>query len=108
MEGIVFAVVGVICILIGISNRKGNLSLLHSYHRKNVSEEDRLPFGKLVGLGMIVIGIALILAGVLAYLADTLQADIWAVVSEVVLIAGLVIGLGISFYAMKKYNGGIF
>lgn len=108
MEGIVFAVVGVICILIGISNRKGNISLLHSYHRKRVSEEDRLPFGKLVGLGMIVIGAALILAGVLTYLAGSLQADVWAVVSEVVLIAGLVIGLGISFYAMKKYNGGIF
>ena len=108
MEDIVLLIIGVICILIGISNRKGNLSLLHSYHRKRVSEEDKLPFGKLVGLGMIVIGAALILAGVLTYLAGSLQADVWAVVSEVVLIAGLVIGLGISFYAMKKYNGGIF
>lgn len=108
MEDIVLLIIGVVCILIGISNRKGNLSLLHSYHRKRVSEEDRLPFGKLVGLGMIVIGAALILAGALTYIAGSLQADAWAVVSEVVLIAGLVIGLGISFYAMKKYNGGIF
>ena len=108
MENIVLLIIGVICIVIGISNRKGNISLLHSYHRKCVSEEDRLPFGKLVGLGMIVIGAALILAGALTFVAGRLQADVWATVGEIALIAGLVIGLGISFYAMKKYNGGIF
>ena len=52
--------VGVICIILGISNRKGNISSLHSYHRHRVSEEDRIPFGKKVGLGTLVIGCAII------------------------------------------------
>ena len=43
---IVTALVGVVCIVLGISNMKGNISSLHSYHRNRVSEEDRIPFCK--------------------------------------------------------------
>ena len=102
------AIIGIICIIIGISNRKGNIETLHSYHRKRVSEEDRVPFGKLVGLGMIVIGIALIINGGLMYAGTYLENDILVFAATGVLIAGLVAGLGISFYAMIKYNKGIF
>lgn len=108
MESIVSALVGVVCIIIGISNRKGNISLLHSYHRKRVSEEDRLPFGKMVGLGMIIIGIALILMGGLSFMATILQESVYSFIGTVTLIVGLAVGLGISFYAMIKYNKGIF
>ena len=108
MENIVSVIIGIVCIVIGISNRKGNISMLHSYHRKRVSDEDKIPFGKLVGLGMIIIGIALIITGALTYLSVSLQENIYATVGQAVLIAGLVIGLGINFYAMKKYNKGIF
>lgn len=101
-------VIGIICIIIGISNRKGNISTLHSYHRKRVTEENRIPFGKQVGLGMIVIGIALILFGILSYLALRLDNDLFLTVGFAVLIAGMVAGLGISFAAMIKYNKGIF
>ena len=52
MEQIITIVIGIVMILIGFSNRKGNISMLHSYHRKRVTEEDRLPFGKMVGNGM--------------------------------------------------------
>ena len=108
MENIFTIILGVVCIVIGISNRKGNITMLHSYHRKNVSEEDRIPFGKLVGLGTIIIGITLILFGGLKYLSATLQNDIFSMVATFVFVAGLVSGLGFSFYAMKKYNNGIF
>ena len=37
---------GIVCIVIGIFNARGDISTLHSYHRKRVSEEDRIPFGK--------------------------------------------------------------
>jgi hypothetical protein len=53
---VVTALVGIVCIVLGISNMKGNISSLHSYHRSRVSEEDRIPFGKKVGLGTIIIG----------------------------------------------------
>ena len=36
MESIVTAIIGIVCIIIGISHRKGNISLLHSYHRNRV------------------------------------------------------------------------
>lgn len=108
MENIFSVILGVVCVIIGLSNRKGNISLLHSYHRKRVSEEDKLPFGKLVGLGTIIIGAALILMGVLSFLATSLQDRIFSIIGTVILIVGLVSGLGISFYAMIKYNKGIF
>ena len=51
---IVSIIVGVVCIVLGISNMRGNISSLHAYHRAKVSEEDRIPFGKRVGLGAVV------------------------------------------------------
>ena len=108
MESIFTIILGIVCIIIGISNRKGNISMLHSYHRKNVSEEDRIPFGKLVGLGTIVIGITLIIFGGLKYLSETLMNDIFSMIATFVFVPGMVTGLGFGFYAMKKYNNGIF
>ena len=97
MENILAVIVGIVCIVIGISNRKGNLSMLHSYHKNNVSEEDRIPFGKLVGLGMIIVGAALAVYGGLSFVSAS-------AIGTAVLIVGLVVGLGLAFYAMKKYN----
>jgi len=108
MEHIFSAIIGIVCIILGITNRKGNISSLHSYHRKRVSEEDRLPFGKLVGLGTIICGIALIIMGGMSYLSERLQENIYLIIGSAVLIVGLVIGIVISFYAMFKYNKGIF
>ncbi|MBR6509250.1 MAG: hypothetical protein IKT38_01425 [Clostridia bacterium] len=108
MESILTAVIGLICIILGVFNRKGNISTLHSYHRKRVSEEDRLPFGKMVGLGTIIVGIALILMGGFSFAANLLQKDFYLIIGTVILIIGLVVGLAISFYAMIKYNKGIF
>ena len=108
MEKYFAIIVGVICIAIGISQRMGNLSMLHSYHKNRVSEEDMVPFGKMVGLGTIILGVALLIRGILTYLAITLQASVYSRVGTIVLIIGMVAGLGISFYAMKKYNKGVF
>ena len=101
-------VIGIICIVLGISHRKGNISALHSYHRKRVTEEDRIPFGKQVGLGTIILGIALILFGILSYLALRLDNNVCLIIGYSCMIAGLAAGLGISFAAMIKYNKGIF
>ena len=108
MESIITAVIGIVCIVIGISNRKGNISLLHSYHRKRVSEEDRIPFGKLVGLGMIIIGTSLTIGGGLNFAAVSLQENLYSILGTVVMVAGLISGLCVSFFAMFKYNKGIF
>ena len=108
MEYLSLFIIGILCIILGCSHRKGNLSLLHSYHRHRVSEEDRIPFGKLVGLGVIIVGATMIAVGGFYAASDVLANRLWFVVGNIVMIAGLVVGIGITFYAMFKYNKGIF
>jgi hypothetical protein len=59
-------ILGIIISILGISNMKGNISSLHWYHRQRVSPDDVMPFGKRVGLGTLIIGIAI------SYTYDTL------------------------------------
>lgn len=40
--------VGIVLMVFGISNLKGNINSIHSYHRHRVSEEDKAIFGKLM------------------------------------------------------------
>lgn len=105
---IVTFVIGIVCVCLGISHTKGNISSLHSYHRSRVREEDRIPFGKKVGLGTIVIGIALMLFSIFSVITLVTEQSVYTVIGTAVLIAGLITGIGISFYAMIKYNKGIF
>ena len=100
-EFIMQIIIGLILIIIGIFNMKGNISLLHSYHRKRVKKDDIIPFGKKIGIGSIIIGITIIIAGSLTNLNYTN-------ISNIILIIGLIIGLIFIFYAMFKYNKGIF
>ena len=108
IEFIVTFLVGVVCIILGISNMRGNISSLHSYHRHRVSEEDRIPFGKQVGLGTIIIGIAIMVFSVLSSVTLYTENDIFNSIGTDLLIVGIIIGLVISFCAMHKYNKGIF
>ncbi|MBO7196393.1 MAG: hypothetical protein J6V80_03570 [Clostridia bacterium] len=105
---IVTVLVGAVCIILGISNMRGNISSLHSYHRHRVSEEDRLPFGRLVGLGTIIAGASIIVYSAFMAIALYIQQDIYTLVGTAIMILGLAVGITIAFYAMKKYNGGIF
>ena len=105
---IVTFLVGVVCIVLGISNMRGNISSLHSYHKSRVSEEDRIPFGKQVGLGTIIVGIGIIVFSVLSSVTLYTENDIFILVGTAVLIIGIILGLVISFRAMIKYNKGIF
>ena len=86
----------------------GNISSLHRYHRHRVSEENKKPFGRLVGLGTLIVGVALMVFGGLMFVFEQTALQIILVIASIILIAGVVVGLAISFYAMKKYNGGIF
>ena len=108
VENIVTFLIGVIGIVLGISNMRGNISTLHSYHRNRVSEEDRIPFGKQVGLGTMVIGIGIIIFSILSTVTLYTENNIFILIGTAVLIVGIVAGLIISFKAMIKYNKGIF
>ena len=99
---------GILVSVIGIINMTGNISSIHSYHRHRVTEEDKKPFGRLVGLGTLIIGISMIIFGVFFFIFEKTQLEAFSLIGTVILIAGIVIGTAISFYAMIKYNKGIF
>ena len=99
---------GILISILGIINMTGNISSLHWYHRQRVAEENRKPFGKLVGLGTLIIGIAMVIFGIMFFIFEKTQIEALVVVGVVELIASIVAGMIVSFYAMKKYNGGIF
>lgn len=105
---IVTLLVGVVCIILGISNMRGNISSLHSYHRHRVSEEDRIPFGKKVGLGTIIIGVGIVLFSGLSAVTFYTENDAFILVGSAIMIVAIAIGSVISFRAMIKYNKGIF
>ena len=108
LENIFVALIGIAIIVIGIMNRKGNVSMLHSYHIKNISQQDLLPFGKKVGLGMIIVGISIILLGGFGVLALILGENIYYIIGTAVSILGLVIGTVTAIISIKKYNKTIF
>lgn len=108
MDSIFTLLIGIVCVGIGIVNFRGNVSTLHAYHRKRVSEEDMPAFARLIGIGTIVIGAAMILMSALSFMAEKLQQNAYNVAGIVILIIGFVVGFGLSFYAIFKYNKGLF
>ena len=99
-EAIMELAVGAFIIVLGILNAKGNISMLHSYHRKRVKEEDVIPFGRRIGAGTIIIGLTIIVAAI----TDLLSLNI----ANIILIIGFIPGVILIAYAMMKYNKGIF
>ena len=99
---------GIACILLGISNMRGNISTIHEYHRKRVREEDKLPFGRQVGLGTIIIGVGIIIMGILSLITLWTDIKIFLWIGMGFMAAGFLAGLFLSFRAMIKYNKGIF
>ena len=99
---------GILVSILGIINMTGNISSLHWYHRQRVTEENRKPFGKLVGLGTLIIGLSMIVFGILFLIFEQTQLQAFVVIGVIELIVSIIVGTIVSFYAMKKYNGGIF
>ena len=99
---------GILISILGIINMTGNISSLHWYHRQRVTEENRKPFGKLVGLGTLIIGLSMIVFGILFLIFEQTQLQAFVVIGVIELIVSIIVGMFVSFYSMKKYNGGIF
>ena len=82
--------------------------MMHSYHYKRVSQKDIIPFGKMVGFGMIIIGLSIFLNGILYGITLLTNMEIFTTIANVLLIISNIIGIIIIFVAMFKYNKGIF
>ena len=105
---IVTALVGILLCVLGGVNMTGNISSLHYYHRKRVKEEDKKPFGLLIGLGSIIMGISIIALGVFMYVFEQNGIFAYFISGCVVFGVGIIVGLGLNFFAMIKYNKVIF
>ena len=97
-EIIAFPAVGLVLIALGVLTwKKQTTAFLHSYHYKNVKEEDVPAYTKGMGLGQILIGVGFCLTGVLKLFTEGL-------VSWAGLIAGLAAGLPFIAKAQRENN----
>lgn len=104
VTGIICAGVGVVCIVIGILNILGNVSMLHSYHIDNLKKEDIPKFGKRVGTGMIIVGVSIIFSGVGMIVSEITSNENYLLYGEIIMAIGLIIGIAITLITIKKYN----
>ena len=100
-ENISLIILGICFILLGISNYKGNINSIHWYHRKRITEETRRPYGKIMGISTIIIGIGLLIPGILMIFFENNNFEYISIIS-------LIIGLILIIYGQFKYNKGIF
>ena len=108
MEYIVTAILGVVFIVIGILNTKGNVKMLHSYHLKRVKKEDEPALGKRVGLGMLIMGCGMIITSALQLVAHVTTHKLYANIATGVLLVTITVGCVITILAINKYNKGLF
>lgn len=102
------AILGIAIVVMGIFNMFGYISTLKRHHRHRVTEENRKPFGRLVGLGTILIGAGLMLFSLLSFFAERTENLVFTTIGTGLLIAAVIAGIILNVYAMIKYNHGIF
>ena len=89
--GILFFVLGYLVWI------KEKITLFHSYHYDKVTEENKKAFCKISGIGLIVIGIGVLVAGIICSVTNS----VWG--GSVVAI-GFLFGLTLLIFAGVKYN----
>ena len=101
MEHISILFFGALLCGLGFAHMMGNISSVHWYNRQRVSEENQKKFGKWIGGGTVTIGASFILSSLLLMIFEN---------RLLLLIAGIgaIVGLIPIFYALIKYNKGIF
>ncbi|MGL5540451.1 MAG: DUF3784 domain-containing protein [Erysipelotrichaceae bacterium] len=101
-ELILLSILGFVFIGMGLVIwKKEKINLIHSYHYKKVSEQNKKAYTKGMGIGLITMGVGMLLSGGLNYVANTHYG--W-------FLFGFFFGIGISIIlkVQKKYNGGVF
>lgn len=103
ISAIIPTAIALILLVVGCFIRKGNLSILHSYHYKNVT--DLKGYAKEMGNGIIFMSIPIFLDGFLTLFAHI---KIISIVSSVLLFAGIIICVIYLFKVQTKHNGSLF
>ena len=100
-ESLVQLGLGVIIVLLGIFNMCGNIGTIHWYNRRKVTKENQKVYCTFVGLGTLIVGVAIIVGAVI-------QALGYIAASGLATGVGVLIGLAFILYAQFKYNKGLF
>ena len=103
ISAVVSTVVGIVLLIVGILIRKGNVSILHSYHYKNVTDID--AYSKEMGSAVMFMSIPACINGFMTLFAHI---KIVSVISSVLLFAGLIICVIHIFKVQTKHNGSLF
>lgn len=93
--------IGGITSTLGIFNLRGNIGSIHWYNRRKVTKENQLPYCRCMGLGTLIMGASMIIAGIV-------QAFSNPAVGAVIIVIGIIVGMVLILYAQFKYNKGIF
>ena len=104
-EQITMLIFGILFIVIGVINIKGDISTIHWYNRTRITEQTRHKYGKLMGSGTVIIGGGLIVSAILNMV---IKSNVSAIIDDVIGFVTVVVGVGLVLYAQIKYNQGIF
>ena len=103
ISAVISAIVGIVLLIVGILIRKGNVSILHSYHYKNVTDID--AYSKEMGSAVMFMSVPTCINGFITLFAHI---KIVSVISAVLLFTGMIICVIHIFKVQVKHNGGIF
>lgn len=98
-------ILGILMVFIGIENVKGNIASIHWYNRRRITEETRPKYGKLMGIGTLVIAGGLIFSAVLNMIV---KMNIAVLIGGAITLITVIVGIVFILYAQFKYNKGIF
>ena len=103
ISAVVSTVVGIVLLIVGFLIRKGNVSVLHSYHYKNVTDID--AYSKEMGSAVMFMSIPACINGFMTLFAHM---KIVSVISAVLLFTGMIICVIHIFKVQTKHNGSLF
>ena len=92
-------------IWLGIRISRGEISLIHDYHRKNVKEEAKAAYGKAFSKGLFGMAASMTGSGVAALFGDSRPV---MTASLAILFLGFAVSIALLLRVQKKYNGGVF
>lgn len=101
-EFVVTIIAGVILLVLGWQIWKNEkITLIHSYHYKNVRDENKKAYTTEIGMAAIIIAIGIILTGIVDYTTQSVYG--WYV-----FLFSFAVGVILIIHAQIKYNDGIF
>lgn len=104
-ESIAMLVFAALLVFIGVENVKGNISSIHWYNRRRITEETRPKYGKLMGSATLIFAGGLTLFAILNMIS---QEKVVTLIGVSIVLISAIVCVGLMLYAQIKYNKGIF